>query len=255
MSTGTNNISSTAGSRQGQNSDSNQTNSPVPRITSFRPADAGAQTTDPWQLFEERVRWGPYGLTGFPGQSLSPLRIVLLDGEIAAGVNPLPRQFVREFPPRRRGQWHIPPEEEPSLTPEQQRKALQQLKKHVYNPARNKPRRWTFYNRENASNSSHLKEEERDEDGKGCPICLEDFVPNEEVQMTPCKHMFHFKCILPWVKSHGQCPVCRFALCDMDRRALSPNNLPGLRNDIMPGDLISLVRAVEETFEWLTVPR
>ncbi|XP_042479174.1 RING-H2 finger protein ATL46-like [Macadamia integrifolia] len=241
-----------SGSRQAQNGGSNPTNSPVPRITSFQPADAGARTTDPWQLFEERVRWGPYGLRGFPGQSLSPL--LLLDGEIS-GVNHLPRQFVREFPPRRRGQWNVYPEEEPNLTQEQQRKALKELKKHVYNPARNIPRRWSFYNRENPSNSTHLKEEGRDDDGKGCPICLEDFVPNEEVLMTPCNHMFHDVCIRPWVKSHGKCPVCRFTLCDMGRRASSPNDPIRLRNDIMPGELLSLVRAVEETFEWLTVPR
>ncbi|KAJ4980494.1 hypothetical protein NE237_031331 [Protea cynaroides] len=250
MSAGTNNLAPR--SWHVQNSDSNQSNIPITHIPSSRHADIGGRTTDPWRTFEERMRLGPYGLTGFPGQSLSPVRFVFRDGE-RAGVNPLLRQFVQESPPRIIGQWNMPPEEEPGLTQEQQRKALKQLKKHVYNPAKNKPKR-SFYYRGNASNSSHLKEEGRDDDGKGCPICLEDFVPNEEILMTPCKHMFHDECILPWVKSHGQCPVCRSALCDMGRRAQPPINIPGLRNDIMP-DVITLMRAMEETLDWLTAPR
>ncbi|KAJ4977011.1 hypothetical protein NE237_002117 [Protea cynaroides] len=262
MSTGSNHLTLSPGnwragagySTQTQNSDSNRVNSLVPRTPTFRPAYAGGRTTDPWQSFEERVRTGPYGLTGFPGQPLSPIRIFFLDGETAPRVNPLLRQFVRESPPRISGQWQIPLEEESRLTQEQQRNALKQLKKHVYNPAKFKSRRW--YYRENTSNSSYSKEEGKDDDGKNCSICLEDFVPNEELLITPCKHMFHDECILPWVKSHGQCPVCRFALCDMERRDLPPNNNPGLPlNDLMRGDLIALVRAMEEAFEWVTVPR
>ncbi|XP_043696913.1 uncharacterized protein LOC122647623 [Telopea speciosissima] len=262
MSTSTNNLAWhhgnwRAGAGYGapaQNSDSNRMNSLVSRTPTFRPTDAGGQRTDTRQLFEERVRTGPNGLTGFPGQPLPPRQILFLDGETELVVNPQLGQFVRGSPLMIRGQMQIPPQEESRPIEEQQRKALTQLKKHVYNPAKFKSRRWCLYYRDNATNSSYSADG-KDDDSKACSICLEDFVPNEELLITPCKHMFHDECILPWVKSHGQCPVCRFSLCDTGGRALSQNN-PGLPlNDHMPGDLIALVRAMEEAFEWVTIPR
>ncbi|KAF8140532.1 hypothetical protein EV363DRAFT_1151608 [Boletus edulis] len=51
-----------------------------------------------------------------------------------------------------------------------------------------------------------------------CAVCKESFKldaedPDELVIITlPCKHPFHESCILPWLKSSGTCPVCRFAL-------------------------------------------
>ncbi|KAF8560103.1 hypothetical protein OG21DRAFT_1492507 [Imleria badia] len=51
-----------------------------------------------------------------------------------------------------------------------------------------------------------------------CAVCKESFKldaedPDELVVVTlPCKHPFHEGCILPWLKSSGTCPVCRFAL-------------------------------------------
>ncbi|KAN0100379.1 hypothetical protein V8E55_000363 [Tylopilus felleus] len=53
---------------------------------------------------------------------------------------------------------------------------------------------------------------------KDCAVCKESFKldaedPDELVVVTlPCKHPFHETCILPWLKSSGTCPVCRFAL-------------------------------------------
>jgi len=53
---------------------------------------------------------------------------------------------------------------------------------------------------------------------KDCAVCKEQFVavneePDDQVVVTlPCKHPFHEGCIIPWLKSSGTCPVCRFAL-------------------------------------------
>ncbi|KAG6817908.1 hypothetical protein H0H87_012376 [Tephrocybe sp. NHM501043] len=53
---------------------------------------------------------------------------------------------------------------------------------------------------------------------KDCAVCKEQFQletddPAEQTVITlPCKHPFHEPCILPWLKSSGTCPVCRYAL-------------------------------------------
>ncbi|KIJ22023.1 hypothetical protein PAXINDRAFT_124451 [Paxillus involutus ATCC 200175] len=53
---------------------------------------------------------------------------------------------------------------------------------------------------------------------KDCAVCKEQFKlvtedPDELVVVTlPCKHPFHEGCIMPWLKSSGTCPVCRYAL-------------------------------------------
>lgn len=52
---------------------------------------------------------------------------------------------------------------------------------------------------------------------KDCAVCKEQFSataedPLEQVVITlPCKHPFHEGCILPWLKSSGTCPTCRYA--------------------------------------------
>ncbi|KAF6139268.1 hypothetical protein GIB67_021478 [Kingdonia uniflora] len=42
-----------------------------------------------------------------------------------------------------------------------------------------------------------------------CPICLEPYVQGAIVTTTPCKHMFHKACLLPWVSNKSECPYCR----------------------------------------------
>ncbi|KAJ7675324.1 hypothetical protein B0H17DRAFT_1080979 [Mycena rosella] len=52
---------------------------------------------------------------------------------------------------------------------------------------------------------------------KDCAVCKDQFKletddPDEQVVVTlPCMHPFHEPCILPWLKSSGTCPVCRYA--------------------------------------------
>ncbi|PIL31475.1 hypothetical protein GSI_06177 [Ganoderma sinense ZZ0214-1] len=51
---------------------------------------------------------------------------------------------------------------------------------------------------------------------KDCAVCKEQFKletedPDEQVVVTlPCQHPFHEPCIIPWLKTSGTCPVCRF---------------------------------------------
>ncbi|KAF8411084.1 hypothetical protein HHK36_003623 [Tetracentron sinense] len=156
----------------------------------YRPVDPRRGARDP--PFEI-VRTVPYG--SFPVQSNSLLQFRVVEND---RMDPRLRQLFHSSPPRNM---------ESRLTHEDQKKALKMLKKQVY---RNIPKRWCLYYRDMDSKSF----DERDEDGKSCAICLDDFVPYQEVMVTPCNHMFHEDCIVPWLTGNSRCPICRFALRD-----------------------------------------
>jgi hypothetical protein len=42
-----------------------------------------------------------------------------------------------------------------------------------------------------------------------CSICLTEFVEGEKLSKLVCGHVFHPKCIMPWVEEHCSCPFCR----------------------------------------------
>ena len=42
-----------------------------------------------------------------------------------------------------------------------------------------------------------------------CHICITDFEMKENGMFLPCGHIYHPKCIEPWLKEHNTCPVCR----------------------------------------------
>lgn len=53
---------------------------------------------------------------------------------------------------------------------------------------------------------------------KDCAVCKEHFTLHPEdhgeliIVTLPCNHPFHQDCIVPWLKSSGTCPVCRYQL-------------------------------------------
>ncbi|KAF9763092.1 E3 ubiquitin-protein ligase RING1-like [Nosema granulosis] len=42
-----------------------------------------------------------------------------------------------------------------------------------------------------------------------CSICLVEFRTHSKTITLLCTHLFHSKCIIPWIKEHKRCPCCR----------------------------------------------
>jgi len=41
-----------------------------------------------------------------------------------------------------------------------------------------------------------------------CPVCVEVFLPSDEVRILPCGHIYHDHCIDPWLlRIAGTCPI------------------------------------------------
>lgn len=50
--------------------------------------------------------------------------------------------------------------------------------------------------------------------GQDCSVCSEGFRKGEKIRKLPCKHIFHDKCIMPWLEKNSTCPNCRFNLLE-----------------------------------------
>jgi len=42
-----------------------------------------------------------------------------------------------------------------------------------------------------------------------CTTCMDQFNYNEEVAELGCHHIFHADCLVPWLRNHNTCPICR----------------------------------------------
>ncbi|CAA0837790.1 RING-H2 finger protein ATL70 [Striga hermonthica] len=43
-----------------------------------------------------------------------------------------------------------------------------------------------------------------------CSICLADYRGTDTLRVLPdCGHLFHMRCVDPWLRLHPTCPVCR----------------------------------------------
>lgn len=48
--------------------------------------------------------------------------------------------------------------------------------------------------------------------GGGCAVCGEEMAAGRDACELPCRHVFHWGCILPWLRKRNTCPCCRFEL-------------------------------------------
>ena len=47
---------------------------------------------------------------------------------------------------------------------------------------------------------------------KTCPICLDNYIKNDELYKLMCNHYYHKKCIDNWLSNNPSCPLCRINL-------------------------------------------
>ncbi|PIN18889.1 hypothetical protein CDL12_08434 [Handroanthus impetiginosus] len=177
----------------------------VPPTTSLNPR---GRTRDPLWLLEERsTRVPTYGLARFP---VSPgprpsARFLLID-DYDPYLSPTPI----DTPPT----YYQPPFENYNsvLSQEDQNKALNKLRKQYYNPHISNIVKRLGTKSTTTGGGSFKSAADDFDDGKRCAVCLDDLESNKFVTVTPCNHMFHEECIVPWVKSQGKCPVCRYVI-------------------------------------------
>jgi E3 ubiquitin-protein ligase RNF115/126 len=68
-----------------------------------------------------------------------------------------------------------------------------------------------------------LKKEKIEESNKenyekqDCSVCKENYKLGDLISTMPCQHIFHEECLLPWLKQHNSCPVCRYELPTEDK--------------------------------------
>ncbi|GAB4834152.1 hypothetical protein Ancab_032416 [Ancistrocladus abbreviatus] len=50
----------------------------------------------------------------------------------------------------------------------------------------------------------------KDSTASCCSICLADYKSNDLLRLLPdCGHVFHLRCVDPWLRLRSSCPVCR----------------------------------------------
>ncbi|KAK7364103.1 hypothetical protein VNO80_12497 [Phaseolus coccineus] len=49
----------------------------------------------------------------------------------------------------------------------------------------------------------------KDQEGKNCSVCQEEYEPHDELGKLKCDHSYHFQCIKQWLVQKNFCPVCK----------------------------------------------
>lgn len=60
--------------------------------------------------------------------------------------------------------------------------------------------------------NKHCKKNGNQMEPPTCTVCCENIALGMKGMFMPCGHIYHPDCLLPWLKEHNTCPVCRFEL-------------------------------------------
>ncbi|XP_073677104.1 RING finger protein 148 isoform X2 [Garra rufa] len=71
-----------------------------------------------------------------------------------------------------------------------------------------------------------------------CVVCTDSFKLNEQVTVLPCRHLYHKKCIEPWLLDHPTCPMCKFHI--LKGKIDEERDEPPSSSSSSPGDTFSL---------------
>ncbi|GIX83125.1 RING-type E3 ubiquitin transferase [Caerostris darwini] len=68
-----------------------------------------------------------------------------------------------------------------------------------------------------------------------CTICMEGFILREKAKKLPCSHLYHEKCIRPWLEKQATCPNCR-SLIKLDSKDKRSKSCPRYRFSLRNGE-------------------
>ncbi|GIX74160.1 RING-type E3 ubiquitin transferase [Caerostris extrusa] len=68
-----------------------------------------------------------------------------------------------------------------------------------------------------------------------CTICMEGFILREKAKKLPCSHLYHEKCIRPWLEKQATCPNCR-SLIKVDSKDKRSKSCPRYRFSLRNGE-------------------
>nr|XP_048692168.1 RING finger protein 148 [Caretta caretta] len=83
-----------------------------------------------------------------------------------------------------------------------------------------------------------LKESDKEAktDAENCVVCLEVYKPKDVVRILRCRHIFHRKCIDPWLLKHRTCPVCKYDILKARETELPVKNEAESSQAVVPNE-------------------
>lgn len=81
-----------------------------------------------------------------------------------------------------------------------------------------------------------------------CNICMETILSDDFT--TSCNHIFHNKCMVPWMLTHNTCPCCRYSI-GTDSLPKKKKYMVRLLDKIEDGDINSLFTRIDDMIDYL----